>query len=61
MKCLSDGKTKHYKDMAKEMDIKHQTLNPALSKAHSKGLVVRAGPGMYLLPGKPVQEDGAPV
>lgn len=53
VKCLSDGKTKHYKDMAKEMGVKPETLNPALSKAHAKKLVVRGEPGMYRLPTTP--------
>ncbi len=53
VKCLSDGKIKHYKDMAMEMGVKPDTLNPALSKAHAKKLVVREGPGMYRLPTTP--------
>lgn len=59
VKCLSDGKTKHYKVMADEIGIKHQTLNPALSKAHAKGLVVREGLGMYRLPTKTPKDEAA--
>lgn len=50
VKCLSDGKTKHYTDMAKEMGVKPTTLSPVLSKICAKKLVVRGEPGMYRLP-----------